>query len=98
MDLIENSQNSMSWKLNRILYFLENYFPGYPFHHAKDLRYFELLLEEFHGLDIEEELKSYCAWVLDQPEDKKISYRCRFRSWLKTSVNFKSGNYYQIFR
>lgn len=78
-------------QIERTLSYLRNAFDGYPYHENKDPRYFTRLFQEFSGLDIEEELKQYHAWVLDQDENKKISYRSRFRTWLKTAVRFKSS-------
>lgn len=84
--------------LVRVLNYLSRDFDGYPYEWAKDSRYFENLLLEFSGLDIEEELKQYHAWVLDQPSWKKISYRSRFRQWLKRSIEFRSGQWRPYYR
>lgn len=75
-------------KLDRLTQYLTREFDGYPFSEVKDVKYFARLIVEFHDLDIEEELKSYHAWTLDQPDHKKIYYRSRFRSWLKTARSF----------
>jgi len=77
-------------KLNRLLEFLSCSFDRYPFHEEKDAKYFNLLIEEFTDIDIEEELKQYYAWTLDQPDHKKIYYRSRFRAWLKKARDFKT--------
>jgi hypothetical protein len=73
----------------KIIFYLRNRFEGYPFCYSKDPMYFMQLSEDFKDLELLEELKQYHAWVLDQPEDKKIFYRSRFRSWLKTAQGFK---------
>jgi len=78
-------------KLMRVVNYLKLDFDGYPYEWEKDGKYFEKLLLEFPELDIEEELKQYHAWILDQPLWKKISYRSRFRQWLKRSIEFRSG-------
>ncbi|GEM_PF-5383821 len=80
---------SMSAKLNEILYFAGNCFPGYPYCRAKDPGYFELLLEEFIELDLLQELKLYSAWTLDRMEEGPIPYRTLFRLWLKHSHLFR---------
>jgi len=77
-------------KINLLLGYLSVEFDGYSFNEAKDCKYFSRLIEEFSDLDIEDELRQYHAWVLDQPDDKKIYYRSRFRSWLKTSREFRN--------
>lgn len=76
-------------KLDRLLEYLSKVFDDYPYHESKDPKYFDRLIEEFSDLDIEEELKQYHSWILDQHPSKKIYYRSRFRSWLKTSRLFK---------
>ena len=79
-----------SSKLSKLLEFLSCSFNRYPFDEVKDTRYFDLLIAEFSDLDIEDELRQYHAWTLDQPDDKKIYYRSRFRSWLKKARDFKT--------
>lgn len=80
-----------NFKLIGVLNYLKLDFDGYPYEWEKDEKYFGKLLLEFPELDIEEELKQYHAWILDQPSWKKISYRSRFRQWLKRSIEFRSG-------
>jgi hypothetical protein len=77
-------------KLNRLLEFLSCFFQRYPFDETKDSKYFAMLIEEFSDLDIEDELRQYHAWTLDQPDDKKIYYRSRFRSWLKRARDYRT--------
>lgn len=77
-------------KLNRLLAFLSCHFDRYPFDEGKDAKYFAMLIEEFVDLDIEDQLRQYYAWTLDQPDDKKIYYRSRFRSWLKRALDFQT--------
>lgn len=77
-------------KLNLLLSFLSCDFDHYPFNEVKDSKYFGMLIKDFADLDIEEELKQYYAWSLDQPDGKKIYYRSRFRSWLKRARDFKT--------
>lgn len=86
MEIIEIEEK----QLQIILNYLENDFLFYPYSSVKDVKYFTQLLMEFRDLNIIEELKQYHAWVLDQPEEKEISYRSRFRSWLKMAQQFKS--------
>ena len=76
-------------KLDLLLHYLWRDFDEYSYSPEKDRKYFTRLLEEFSDLDLSEELRQYHAWVLDQPEHKKIYYRSRFRSWLKTSREFR---------
>ncbi len=78
-------------QLAQVLTYLRTEFVGYPFNEEKDPRYFKLLFDEFPTLNIEEEVKQYHAWTLDQDEGKKIFYRSRFRSWLKMAKRFTSG-------
>lgn len=76
-------------KLDQLLSYLSVDFDGYSYSEDKDRKYFSRLIDEFGDLDIAEELKQFHAWTLDQPDDKKIYYRSRFRSWLKTARDFK---------
>lgn len=85
-------------RLAPILVYLKEHFSGYPYDDSKDPAYFSRLLEDFCDLNILEELKSYHAWTLDQPAEKKIFYRSRFRSWLKTAVRFQQGAYYRPYQ
>ena len=83
-------------KLDQLLGYLSVEFDGYSFQEDKDRKYFSRLILEFHDLDIAEELKQFHAWSLDQPESKKIYYRSRFRSWLKTSREFRESRTAQV--
>lgn len=76
-------------KLDQLLSYLSVEFDRYSFSEEKDRKYYSQLIDEFGDLDIAEELKQFHAWTLDQPDDKKIFYRSRFRSWLKTARDFK---------
>jgi hypothetical protein len=76
-------------KLEQMLTYLSVEFDSYTYREDKDRRYFSRLVEEFFDLDVGEELKQFHAWTLDQPDDKKIYYRSRFRTWLKTARDFK---------
>lgn len=91
MELEITEQN---FKLIGVLNYLKLDFDGYPYEWEKDEKYFGKLLLEFPELDIGEELKQYHAWILDQPSWKKISYRSRFRQWLKRSIEFRSGRWH----
>ncbi len=75
-------------KLDQLLGYLSSEFDGYSFNEEKDRKYFARLIDEFADMDLSEELRQFHAWTLDQPDDKKIYYRSRFRSWLKTSRDF----------
>ena len=75
--------------LVRLLGYLIQDFNGYPYDYEKDPAYFGRLLAEFPEIDIDDELRQYHAWVLDQPNGKKIYYRSRFRAWLKTAKKFR---------
>jgi len=77
-------------KRDQLLNYLKSDFDSYPYSDKKDPKYFERLVEEFPDLDLGDELRQYHAWILDQPDDKKIYYRSRFRSWLKTALQFKT--------
>jgi hypothetical protein len=77
-------------KLDQLLGYLCLEFDGYSFSEEKDRRYFSRLIDEFADLDLGEELRQFHAWTLDQPDDKKIYYRSRFRSWLKTARDFNN--------
>lgn len=88
---LENINAIGDGALNGALNYLKAEFTGYPYEAEKDHRYFQNLQWDFPQLDIEEELKQYHAWILDQPSWKKISYRSRFRQWLKRSIEFRSG-------
>jgi hypothetical protein len=88
---LKNTEPNLN--LIRVLNYIRFEFDGYPYEWDKDSKYFEKLLLEFPELDVEEELKQYHAWILDQPSWKKISYRSRFRQWLKRSIQFRSGRW-----
>jgi len=75
-------------KLDQLLGYLSSEFDGYSFNEEKDRKYFARLIDEFADMDLSEELRQFHAWTLDQPDDKKIYYRSRFRSWLKTARDF----------
>lgn len=79
-------------KLDQLLSYLKLEFDTYPYHVEKDPKYFSRLIAEFPDLDLDDELRQYHAWALDQPDHKKIYYRSRFRSWLKTSLQFKTSS------
>jgi hypothetical protein len=85
-----DEQGRYSIKLGALLKFLSCSFDKYPFDENKDSKYFNLLIQDFTDLDIGDELRQYHAWTLDQPDDKKIYYRSRFRSWLKTARDYKT--------
>ena len=68
--------------LETILEFLER-FSVYPFDEDKDREFFQEILDDFPGLDIIEQLKSFQAWILDRSEDRKIGYRSTIRKWLR---------------
>jgi hypothetical protein len=75
--------------VDRLLDYLVHEFDNYPYDETKDPKYFTRLVNEFLNVDIENELKAYHAWILDQPDGKKIYYRSRFRSWLKRAEEFR---------
>lgn len=78
--------------LEKLMDYLMHQFDGYPYHEDKDPRYFSRLIDDFPSVDIEEELKQFHAWTLDQSQDKTIYYRSRFRSWLKKSMEYKQSS------
>lgn len=79
-----------STEFEQVLEYLRERFDGYPYDDGKDRGYFWQLFDDFSKeLNILEELKQYQAWTLDQPPEKKIHYRSRFRSWLKTALQFR---------
>ena len=98
LEATEGQAAEPSVNLMRVLNYLKQDFDGYPYEWKKDSKYFGNLLLEFSELDIEEELKQYHAWILDQPSWKKISYRSRFRQWLKRSIEFRSGRWALSYR
>ncbi|MGE4232044.1 MAG: hypothetical protein AB7F43_01830 [Bacteriovoracia bacterium] len=73
----------------RVLEFLKKRFDNFTFDRDKDFNFFLYLFEDFPDLDIEEELKQFHAWTLDQDPEKPIYYRSRFRTWLKRSRQMK---------
>jgi hypothetical protein len=83
------SNDGLVSKLEQILGYLSNEFDGYPYCKEKEQKYFNRLINEFTDIDLFDELKQFHAWTLDQSDDKKIYYRSRFRSWLKTARDFK---------
>lgn len=95
-------ENTMTFNQTGVLNGVHNYlnteFDGYPYEREKDNKYFKNLIWDFPMLDIEEELKQYHAWVLDQPSWKKISYRSRFRQWLKRSFEYRSGRFRMLYQ
>jgi len=88
----DTAQNNLLMTI--FLEYLERQFDNYPYSEHKDSLYFSRLLGEFSELNIFEELKQYHAWILDQPEEKKIYYRSRFRTWLKTARGFKLNSHH----
>jgi hypothetical protein len=81
-DALDDNDDRLS-SIERVLRFLRNRFDNFTYDPDKDPRFFLYLFEEFPGLDIEEELKQFHAWTLDQDEMRPIYYRYHFRRWLK---------------
>lgn len=79
-------------QLKRILDYLGGAFDGFPYCSTVDQKYFSWLLRDFPQLDIEEELKQYHSWTLDQTNKNKINHHSRFRLWLKRAQKYQCGN------
>ena len=77
------NHESPSTTLDKVLYYLKNVFPNYPYNDLKDALFFEMLIDEFPRVNIGEELKDFCAWTLDQPDDSFQAIRSLFRKWVK---------------
>lgn len=57
--------------------------------HHDDERFFNALLEEFSkDIDVEEQLKLFHAWCLDQHPKIIANTRFRLRSWLANNANY----------
>ena len=76
-------------ELENIMEFLER-FGSYPFDEEKDREFFQEILDDFPGLDIIEQLKSFQAWILDRSEDRKIGYRSTIRKWVRRTYEKSS--------
>jgi hypothetical protein len=74
--------------IETILEFLER-FSVYPFDENKDREFFREILDDFTGLDVLEQLKSFQAWILDQAEDMSIRFRSTIRKWMRRSYERK---------
>jgi hypothetical protein len=85
---MEDRETGSGSKIFVLLDYLAREFDGYPYDYDKDHPYFRRLIDDFSELDVEEELKQFHAWTLDQAAGKKIYYRSRFRTWLKTALSF----------
>jgi len=86
---MENTSSEETGHLPRMLEYLQSVFEGFPYREIVDQKYFSWLMIDFPGLDIEEELKQYHAWTLDQSNQKKMNHHSRFRSWLKRAVEMR---------
>lgn len=60
---------------------LQQWFPEFGYRSQDDL-FFHSLEEEFSGLSLLAQLKTFHAWCLDQPRHKTLHYRLAFRKWL----------------
>ena len=76
-------------ELENIIEFLDR-FGSYPFDEEKDREFFQEILDDFPGLDIIEQLKSFQAWILDRSEDRKIGYRSTIRKWVRRTYERNS--------
>jgi len=71
-------------RIERILAVFHMLFDDFCHKGDHDRHYVAALLEEFgEYIDVEDELRQFQAWMLDQGSEDKQQYRSRFRSWLK---------------
>jgi len=78
-------------KIRRIIDLARTAFSGMIINDTNAVHFFNFLCEDFVDLDIEEELKQYYAWTLDQlPNGKKMNHHSRFRYWLKKAQLMKN--------
>jgi len=57
-----------SHQIDRIIGFLKDGFEGFTLNESIDRKFFTFLMLDFEKLDIEEELKQFQAWTLDQKD------------------------------
>jgi hypothetical protein len=82
--------NNTAEKIDRMIEFIKKAMDNFPLDEPIDRKYFGYLIEDFADLDLEEELKQYYAWTLDQlAEKRKINHHSRFRQWLKQAMIMK---------
>jgi hypothetical protein len=56
----------------------------------RDNSYFDALLRDFSTeFDIDEEMKRFHAWTLDQPQGPIVSPRSRFRDWMLRTRTYR---------
>jgi len=80
-------------QVDRIIGFLTDVFEGFPVRESVDRRFFAMLALDFKTLDVEEELKQYHAWTLDQnTSERRINHHSRFRQWLKRAILHRASN------
>lgn len=64
--------------------------PGYPVDEKRDRAWLaELVSDEgftLDKIDLVEEVRSWKAYILDKPFDKKSKPRAQFRTWIKNSL------------
>jgi hypothetical protein len=80
-------------RVENILNYIVSNFEGYNLMKEKDMKFYASIITDFPNTNIEDELKQFYAWTLDNPEKVKNNFRSKFRSWLKNS-----GNYYRYNR
>ena len=91
----ENSNTHVTerFSVERIIEFLRNIFDDFAVREDADRKFFTLLALDFENLNIEEELKQYYAWTLDQETiGRRSNHRSRFRQWLSRGAQMKKHN------
>jgi hypothetical protein len=66
----------------RILDYLDRCLPGYPFNPNVDRPFVEELLDDFPGIDILEEVKTFRWYYENQPLTRIRSPRVALRRWI----------------
>jgi hypothetical protein len=76
-----DNQSFHDSSIDLIFKYLETYFMDFPLNRHKDKVYFTILLDDFSGLDILNEMKLFHVWTIDNGAGLS-NPRLSFRKWL----------------
>jgi len=62
---------------------------NYPFDFDKDAEFLKALLVDFPTINIQEQIKKWAIYILDNPFKKKSNPRSQFRNWCKNAAKWQ---------
>ena len=75
--------------IQRVLDYLQNQFPGYPFLKSTDTLFVEELQRDFPHLNILEEIKTFRWYFDDDLSRNKKTQRATIRRWIARSDDWR---------